>query len=214
MYRLTLITAILLITISAFGQRRAQYVHPDFKTVTSSHSKIAILPMNASIDFRPATSARMSDEEFEQLKLDFSYASQFDLESYFLNRKGKKGFKTSIQDVDVTNKILEENGINFYNMIEYTGEELAKILGVDAVLTGHLAATQPNSEDVAATVEILFDIPLNTNASVIHLKLVDNQGEVLWKYRNRFAMGLGSDLFTPSIPLFRKAARKLPYGRI
>lgn len=102
------------------------------------HQKIAILPYSVVFDENfKKNSRKYSDQEYwmEQQRLAgldlqkslFIYAAD-------LTRKGK--MEKVIQSFEVTNKLLAEAGINFFDIAKSDKGFLSRMLGVDAVIWG------------------------------------------------------------------------------
>jgi|GEM_PF-3880923 len=211
MYRLILALTILLITTNVTGQKKEIFVHPNFQEISDAHVKIAVLPLNISLALHPAYEQEVSDEEYEQMKVDLSYDFQraFELEMNY--QKGKKAFRVRIQDTRTTNRILEREDIDFYTLIEYSAEELAEILEVDAVMRGAITSKSKGSLLLAETLVSIAGVSQNIQTSILDMQLVDRKGKELWRYKNKIGKGVFNDEYTTGLPLLRKAARSLPY---
>ncbi|MBC5994079.1 hypothetical protein [Pontibacter cellulosilyticus] len=194
---------------------RAIYTSPDFPVKAQQHQTIAILPFETIINLRPNQMRKLGPEGQRELEQKESYAVQGALYSYFLKEKGKEDFSVDFQDVHKTNALLFRNNITRENIRDYTHEELADLLGVDAIVSGSLQTDKPLSDGAAIALSLLFEpYSVTTNTGTASIAINDGQtGELLWRYHKSLDGGLGSDTYSVINAIMRKASRKLPYGK-
>ena len=206
-----LLILFLLGTAFSFGQTNL-YEHPEFKTIAQDHKTIAILPFKAIIKLRPKQMKKITEDELREMELKEGLAIQSALHSWFLKRKTQKKTDKNVQDPNRTNALLKKNNITFATIIEYTPEELAAILNVDAVISGVLKTNKPMSEGASMAIGLVFGFFGSTNSGTMEMSVNDGKtGELMWKYSKKLNRSLGSDTDTVINALMRKASRRLTY---
>jgi hypothetical protein len=223
----TSLLVIFSLVLFSCGVNRNVYKSADFTNQVAKHRTVAILPFqirqtghvgkNESIDAIKATNEK------------WAYIFQESLLSYSLRHtsKNRKGHMISFQGTQRTNAILNEQGLTIEAMYSKKPEELAQLLGVDAVIMTTLEKDKNFSDGVAYGLKA-GSILLNTvsksgtlgaplggiNAADVNLNsyLYDaKDGRLLWK---TFRQG-GSDLPSNTDDLVEFysnwIAKKLPY---
>ena len=215
------------IVLFSCGVNKNVYKSADFNNQVANHRTVAILPFqirqtghvgkNESVDAIKATNEK------------WAYVFQESLLSYSLRHtsKNRKGQMISFQGAQRTNAILNELGLSVDAMYSKKPEELAQLLGVDAVIMTTLEKDKNFSDGVAYGLKagsVLLNAvsksatvgaPLNgINAADVNLNsyLYDaKDGKLLWK---TFRQG-GTDLPTNTDDLVEFysnwIAKKLPY---
>jgi hypothetical protein len=208
----TLFFLLTLVSFVGFSQTREIYVNPDFNQLVKTHKKLAILPFKTIIKLRPKQMEKMTPEQLAQLQKDEGLAVQSAMQTYFLKRKEQHDFVVSFQDLQTTNAQLAKHNIDEANLEKYTPAELARILEVDAVITGILSTDKPMSDGASAALGILVGIYGPTNSGKCTININDGAtGDLLWKYEKTLSRSLGSDTNTVINTIMRKASRQLPY---
>lgn len=119
-----------------------------------------------------------------------------------------------IQDARTTTAILNKNGINYNNIMDYTPQELAQILGVDSVISGDFETNKPMSEGASVALGLLIGFGGATNSAVINMNVHNAEdGVLLWNYNKKVSGGLGSSSEDLINVLMRKASRRLSYTK-
>ncbi|GAA4012247.1 hypothetical protein GCM10022408_26140 [Hymenobacter fastidiosus] len=211
---LTALCALLALT-SASAQTREIYTNPKFSTLAQSHKTLAVLPFVVTLELRPNEVAKRGGAEgVAKLEQREGLDVQNALQSYFLKRKEEKDMTIDVQDLSRTNALLAQNGVTAANMATFTPEQLAKFLGVDAVITGTFSSTQPMSGGAAIAMTLLIGASGPTNTGKLMININDGAtGELLWKYDKSLSRGLGSDTNTIVTTIMRKASRQFPYSK-
>ena len=126
--------ALLVLVFTSCGTNKNVYKSSDFETKAYRHHTIAILPFN--ITQTGHKSKNTTDEAIDESNRKWGYTFQQSLQAYLLKytSKNKKGPIISFQSLQKTNAILTENNLDIEDMYQRKPEELAKMLGVDAVL--------------------------------------------------------------------------------
>lgn len=186
------------------------YQHPDFDAKTSDHKKIAILPFDANVSLRPKQMKEISQEQLEELEKNEGLSVQSAMYSWFLKRKKRGDMVVDIQDTKRTNALLSQNEI--HDLKAVTTDELAQLLGVDAVITGTFETDKPMSDGASIALGLLVGFWGSTNSATINMSVNDGtDGELLWNYNKRVAGSLGSNTDQLINKLMRKASRRLGY---
>ena len=137
---------------------------------------------------------KMTTEQFDKLEQSEGKSIQTSMYSWFLKRK-KRGGLTSIevQDPNKTTALLGKKEITQMNLSNYTPEELAVILGVDAVISGTYETNKPMSEGASLALGLLVGFFGTTNSAVINMSVYNAvDGVLLWNYNKKVRGGLGS----------------------
>lgn len=201
-----------LLTVSAIAQTKEIYVNDQFAAVAKNHKILAILPFKAIVKLRPKQMEKMTPEQFEELKADEGLAVQSAIHSYLLKRKEQHNLAIKFLDINTTNALLKKNNITQENIDTFTPQELAKLLEVDAVISGTLSTDKPMSEGASVAMGVLIGYYGSTNSGKCTININDGAtGELMWKYEKTLSRSLGSDTNTVINTMMRKASRQLPY---
>lgn len=113
------------------------YENSDFDNIAKSHKIIAVVPFKTQVKLRPKQMKDMDDEKLNRLEKAEGEGIQTAMYSWFLKRKKRGKLKTlEVQDPKVTTALLKRNDIDYNNITDFTPQELAKFLEVDAVISG------------------------------------------------------------------------------
>ena len=183
-----------------------------FRELALTHSTIAILPFKGAAFASPLQSMMQDDADIRREADLRGLEMQATLESWFLKRSERGKFLVQVQPTTETNAILNDNDVTLDNLIERTPQEVAKLLGVDAIVTGTVQARQP-SMLMAATVAWMTQGGSNVNSyAMLDLEVYDTEyGELQCNYRKRI---LRSPLVGESRLLHilaRKTSRRIAY---
>lgn len=191
------------------------YENPQFDEIAKKHKSIAILPFKATVKLRPKQMEKMTTDQFKRLELTEGKSIQTAMFSWFLKRK-KRGDLSSIevQDPNKTTAILRKKKITQENQSNYTPEELAKILGVDAIISGSYETNKPMSEGASLALGVLVGFFGATNSATINMSVHNaTDGVLLWNYNKKVRGGIGSSTDDLINTLMRKASRRLSYTK-
>lgn len=198
---------------ASFAQSKAIYVNPKFYSLARDHKKVAVLPFTVQVGLRPKEREAMSDEQFNQMQQNEGLAAQNALVSWFLKKQNTQHYEIQFQDVATTNALLIKAGLDINNLLAYTPDELAKVLGVDAVMGGMIQTTKPISDGASIAMGVLLGVYGSTNTGNITINLNDGEaGDLLWKYDKELSRSLGSNMNMIMDTLMRKASKKFPYA--
>ena len=208
----TLFTTIFtLIGVMVFAQTRL-YVNPKFSQIAKNQKIIAIVPFSTTIQLRPRQMRNTSPEQLKTMEMNEGEGVQTALYSWFLKRGSKGKLLVQVQDPNVTNIKLKRGGVKIENYSDHTPAEIAKILGVDAIVMGTLKTTKPMSAGVSAALGVLVGAWGVTNRATMNLFIYNAaDGAVLLNYNKGIRGSLGSSTQDMVNILMRKASRRIAY---
>ena len=197
------------------GAQTSLYENPAFDEIAKEHKIIAIVPFKTQVKLRPRQMKDMTDEHLSRLEKAEGEGLQTGMFSWFLKRK-KRGKLTTleIQQPSRTNALLKKEGIDYDNIYEYTTDELAKILEVDAIISGDYETNKPMSEGASVALSLLIGFGGSTNSAIVNMNVNNGaDGQLLWNYNKKVRGGLGSSPEDLVNVLMRKASRRLAYTK-
>jgi len=189
------------------------YKTEDFESKTASHKIVAILPAEVTIALRPNEKKRTTVEQLRESEEKTGTMIQDKMYSWFLRRSGKFKYTVQFQDVSKTNALLLQNNIRYADMKTHTKEEIAKLLGVDAVISTSASMQKPMSEGAAVAMSLLIGYAGSTNdvQTVININEA-TKGDLVWKYDYNATGSIGSNPDRLVNALMRNASKKFPYN--
>ena len=119
------------------------YKAQDFATSTANHKIVALLPADVTIQLRPNERKKTTPEQLRETERKTGETIQDKMYSWFLKRSGKFKYTVTFQDVSRTNALLSQAGITYETINTKTKDELAKLLGVDAVISTKASMQKP-----------------------------------------------------------------------
>ena len=140
---------VICLSLAACGTNKVVYQSPDFKEKSTRHQTIAILP------FRIVQTGHVGkNEDREKIKEandTWGYAFQESLQASALKytSRNRKGQPVSFQAIQKTNAVLKEGGLTIDDLYSKKPEDIAKLLGVDAVLMTTVEKDKNFSDGVA-----------------------------------------------------------------
>lgn len=188
------------------------YENPDFDRLTASHEIIAIVPFKTSVSLRPKQMKDITPEQLQKMEESEGLSIQSAMYSWFLKRDKQQKLKIKVQDPNTTNALLRRNNITPEYLADYTPDELAEILGVDAVIMGTFETNKPMSEGASVALGMLVGFYGSTNKAIINLSIYNaEQGELLVNYNKAVSGSFGSSTEDLINILMRKASRRISY---
>jgi len=186
------------------------YRSPRLAEMRARHRIVALLPFDVSISSTRLPKG-MTLEMLKEMEKDEGYGTQALFYSRFL--KNAAEFDVAFQDVDKTNAILSKNKLDIEGLRSETKEDVARLLGVDAVISGKIQREKPMSEAAAIALGVLIGFWGSTNKVNIDLTIHDAlSGELFWKYTHQVSNTVGSSSEQLVKSLTRKIARNFPYS--
>lgn len=187
------------------------YESSSFQTLSTTHQSIAILPFYASLDLDQGASKH---EDLKKLEEREGYAVQTALANFFKRREKRRTYTIAFQDIKKTNELLSSSGISMNNLNTFTSQELAKILGVDAIISGDIDLNALISQGVPEGLGLMDFFTGESDYGRIAIKLSDGQsGKLLWKFEHIINRKAGKDTEDIIETMMRRSTRKFPYDR-
>jgi hypothetical protein len=140
-----------------------------------SHKTIAIIPFEVRFDLRNKNLQKFNEKELAGVRHFMALGLQQYLYNWLKNYSRKRKFTASIQNIDITDRILTENKISYAILYNMSRTELAKMLDVDAVLTPNVIFAQPNSEAASLLAIPLSAVPLGSGSVFFYTRLATQQ---------------------------------------
>lgn len=199
---------LLLLPLQILWAQKNIYESKQFKSISKSHKTIAILPFLATVNLdEPVTKEAQANLEASE-----GYAVQNALETYFLKIQKRKKYRIAFQNTKDTNAFLRKNKIGYNNLDVYSTKELAKILGVDALISGSINLNVQLSKGASKSFNLLEYVTGNTKYGRIGIKISDaTTGKLLWKYEKKIDRKTGKNTLELIESMMRQASRKFPY---
>lgn len=199
------------VALTSYSQETAKQIFesPKLSEEIVKHQTVAILPFEVSIIYRKQPKNFSVEANKEQEK---SMSTSLQGSMYtFLLKKGRK-YTVEFQDVDKTNILLKKAGM-MDNLNMFTKDEIAKILGVDAVIGGKFQSEQSKSELGAVVTTVVLGGTGGKTGSGTTTFTINNgaDGSLLW----RFYKTMDDYIFRSTDDLvermMRKVSRNFPY---
>ncbi|CAM4090985.1 hypothetical protein [Gillisia limnaea] len=210
-FKLLVLSMLLLTGYSTTAQTNL-YEHANFEAIARDHQVIAILPFAAKVSLRPKQMKEITPQQLKEMETGEGLSIQSSMYTWFLQRKKRGDLLVNVQDPKKTNAILLSNEID--NLALFTPEALAKLLEVDAVITGNFETDKPMSDGASIALGLLVGFWGSTNAATINMSVNNGvDGELLWNYNKRVSGSLGSNTDSLINILMRKASRRLAYTK-
>ena len=193
------------------------YLAQDFRAYAPRHKTVAILPADVTIRLRPNQAKNTTAQQQRDMQTQTGLDYQERIYAWLLRRSQQRGYTVQFQDVRQTTARLRESNIPFQELRTHSPQELAQILGVDAVLTTSVLTTKPMSEGAAVALGVASALMGGgawgaTNQANITVNIHEAEaGKLLWKYDFVAAGSVFSSPETVVDALMRNASKKFPY---
>lgn len=189
------------------------YTSSSFSSALAKHKTVAILPAEVTMQLRPNEAKKVTQEQIDQTVMQTGYDIQDKMQSWFLRRSEKYHYSVTFQDVTKTNSLLKKAGIEYKDLKTTDRAQLAKMLGVDAVIQDRTSMEKPMSEGAAVAVGVLVGAWGATNQVQTTINIYDgSSGDLLWKYDYQAQGSVGSSSTKLVDALMRNASKKFPYS--
>ena len=211
----SLIAGVCLIAAASVWAGAQQYLNPNFKTIAAGHKTVAILPFKVSIDTK-----RLKDVSVEMIRNNEQEEGlQFQKQLYIrlLDKSTSEHYTVGFQDADQTLALLQKAGVPVDSLSFQTKDALAKILGVDAIISGSIHQSQPTSQGMALAQSFLVGMHGSTQRVDITIALHNGaDGQLLWNYDHTDSGGGMTGSMANSVEamvksLLKKVAGNFPY---
>jgi hypothetical protein len=220
-----LLIAVVSVLLFSCGINRNVYKSASFDEKAVDTRTIAVLPFNlTSTGYRPKN---VTEKDVQIANERWGYSFQESLHSYLLNRTGrkKKGPVTEFQSLQKTNALLNELKLDITTIYQKQPEELACLLGVDAVIMTSLEQHKNMSDGAAygilAAKTILTATSSNSPAGLLWINsdnvkmncylYTSKNSDLLWKTFRQGGTDLPSNVQGQIEYFCDWIARKFPY---
>lgn len=206
------LSAVLSLFLFCTGCGPSIFLAQDFRSYAPKHKTVAILPASVTIELRPNQARNTSAEQLHDMQQKSGVDFQEQIYAWLLRRQQQKAYTVQFQDVMQTNALLRKANLSADDMRTHSAQELAALLGVDAVLTTSVRTSKPMSDGAAVAVGLLVGAWGATNQANITVNINEAQGgKLLWKYDYVAAGSVFSSPANVVNALMRNASRKFPY---
>ncbi|MBC5772943.1 hypothetical protein H8S95_02620 [Pontibacter sp. KCTC 32443] len=206
-----LLFAIICITLASCGPQI--YQASSFKDVKDTHKVVAVMPFDVTIESRRLPKG-VTAEMIENQQRDYGYGIQSDVYGYYLREMSKGKYTVNFQDVSKTNALLKQAGISYEDLRLQSKEEICKLLGVDAVVSGKATMSKPMSDGAAIAVGLLVGAWGSTNSVNTSITIHEGKaGDLMWKYDYVASGSVGSSRESLTNSLMRNSSKKFPYKK-
>jgi hypothetical protein len=178
-----------------------------------NHKSMAILPVyvaekdNSGQAKKEGRQGVVKEDESEGYNLQRSFYN------YFITRKPKKvNWTVEIQTYEETNKKLSEANITYSDITQTPKDELAKILGVDALYFCEVKKLRTISDGGAVALDFFIGYGGYTGNIDIESSIYEGEsGELMWKYDRQLPTSYWgqSDFLVDN--LMKRTIEKFPY---
>jgi Skp family chaperone for outer membrane proteins len=191
------------------------YENPEFDAISKTHKIIAVVPFKTQVKLRPKQMKDMDDKKLHRLEKSEGEGIQTAMYSWFLKRKKRGKLQNlEVQDPKTTTALLKRKNIDYDNITDYTPQELAKILEVDAIITGEFETNKPMSEGASVALGLVLGFWGSTNSAIVNMSVHNAEdGVLLWNYNKKVRGSIGSSPEDLINILMRKASRRLAYTK-
>lgn len=193
-----------------FESNKQVYEIKDLKSLISSHKKVAIIPFKGQISYKKMPKGFDAEtNKAEEKKMGLSL--QEGLFTYLLRKSDD--YTVEFQEPERTNALLKKATV--YDKLEdITYDSIAKILGVDAVISSSYSYEKTGSEAGAIAKTILFGVGGSTASGTLTLKIFNGaDGEMYWRFVKEMNEGAFSSAGEVMERMMRKVSRNFPYKK-
>lgn len=196
-------------TIMSIAQKQI-YEADNLKEVISKHKKVAILPFNVAITHRKQNEA-LNAEFNRQQEETMSNNIQTSMYTFLLRRR--KNYSVEFQDVEKTNILLKRAGV-FDKINDLTKDEIAKILEVDAIISGKFENEQTRTDKQARNNVMWLGTGGKTGSGTLTMVLNDGRsGDMIWRFYKTMDDNYRKSTDDLVENLMRKLSRNFPYDK-
>ena len=203
-----LLVSLLFLGFQGYSQKQV-FESPELASLIKEHKTVAILPFTVKITYKKQPK-NFSVEANRDQELKMSKSIQSSMYTFLLRKADS--YTVTFQDVEKTNILLKKSGIAD-KLDEMTKDEVAKALGVDAVISGTFESEQSKSEGAAiASAVLLGGFGGKTGSGSLTMTINNGKdGEMLWRFFKTMNdnISISTDDIVES--MMRKVSRNFPY---
>jgi hypothetical protein len=206
-----IILLLLFIASSTVFAQKQIFESPLMKSTIKLHRSVAILPFVVKISYKKQPK-NFSAEANRDQELKMSKSIQSSMYTFLLRKADD--YIVNFQDVEKTNILLKKAGIA-EKLDEMTKDEVAKILGVDAIIGGTFETEQTKSEAGAIATAIIFGgFGGKTGTGTLTMTLNNGlDGELLWRFFKTMDDNITTSTDDLVERMMRKVSRNFPYAK-
>jgi hypothetical protein len=203
--------SLVLVSFLGYSQEKQIFESPKMKQLIEGHKTVAILPFKATIAYKKLPKG-YSDGAKKVEELAMGSQMQSGLYTYLLRKSDD--YTVQVQDVDKTNALLKKANL-FDKLDEALPEEIAKVLGVDAVIKCSYAYEKTGSEGVAIVKTLLIGLGTGKVATGGLTMQINNgaDGDLVWRFYKQMAEDVMSSPSAMMERMMRKVGRNFPYEK-
>ena len=145
-----------------FSCSNKYYTAGNFSEKTEDHKVVAILPAEVALTGKQPKN--LSPEDIAKAEETESINFQYALMNGILRHANTKKYVTTVnfQDINTTQKILDQNNISIRDSWKKDDNELAKLLGVDAVIRMNIRKQRYMSDEASYGVGVAKSVIYRT----------------------------------------------------
>lgn len=210
MRKLLPILLLFFFSLSCLAQKQI-FESPKLKAEIAKHKIVAILPFNVTISYKKQPKNFSTEGNHQQ---EIAYATKIQTSMYTYLLRKAKDYTVDFQDVEKTNILLKKAGI-YDKLDQTTKDEVAKALGVDAVISGDFNVEQTKSEAAAIGLMVLTNgFGGKTGDGNLIMNLHNGvDGELLWRFTKTMDEGVSTATDDLIEKMMRKVSRNFPYSK-
>ena len=181
------------------------YQDPNAVSIAQNQKIIAILPPSVSISAKKNVDSESLKEQQKTESINF----QKEMYSWLLKRKMQGKLNIEIQDVEVTNALLNKYSID--ELKAMTPIEFGKITNTDGIVKSNFAISKPLSTGGAIAIAVFTGVMAPTDNTIVDLSLYDIKSEkMIWNYNHK-ASGSFTNAGKLVDQLMKNASKKFPH---
>ena len=205
------VLSLVLVSFLGYSQEKQIFESPKMKQLIEGHKTVAILPFKATIAYKKLPKG-YSDEAKKLEELAMGSQMQSGLYTYLLRKSDD--YTVQVQDVEKTNLLLKKANL-FEKLDEALPEEIAKALGVDAVIKCSYAYEKTGSEGAAIVKTLLIGFGTGKVATGGLTMQINNgtDGDLVWRFYKQMAEDVMSSPSAMMERMMRKVGRNFPYEK-
>ena len=199
---------VLVASLNVIAQKQI-FESPKLAEKIAEQKTVAIIPFEVTINYKKQPK-NFSAEANKEQERKMSESIQSSMYTFLLRKRDK--YSVAFQDVDKTNILLKRAGL-LDKLDETTKDELAAVLGVDAVVGGNYEIEQTKSEAGAIATAVLFGgFGGKTGTGSLTLTINDGKdGELLWRFFKTLDDSIATSTDDVVERMMRKVSRNFPY---
>lgn len=184
---------------------------PNMKKAIAAHKTVAILPFKYVIEYKKLPK-NTTAEDIKASELKEGVNAQNSMLTFLLRKIDN--YTVSFQDVNKTRTLLNRANITQETLENFTFEEIAKALSVDAVIYGNITTSQMMNQGGAVAMQMVTGVAVRNNEATAVITIYDGvSGESLWRYSRELGGSAYSNSDDLIDALMRQIARNFPYSK-